>query len=50
MAGDTTDGCLPSKMAPSESSQEMEALSQPEHSDCSQGGVSLSSFGNYFNF
>ena len=48
MAGDTTDGCLPSKIVPSESSQEMESVSQsqPEsdhhqHSVCSQSpGVS----------
>ena len=43
MAGDTTDGCLPSKMVPSsQSSQEMEAQSdsdQNQHSVCS-GGVS----------
>ena len=40
MAGDTTDGCLPSKMVPSQSSQEMEAVSQQEadhqHLDSSQ--------------
>lgn len=46
MAGDTTDGCLPSKMVPSQSSQEMDTVSQQDvdhqHLDCSQGGNSQS--------
>ena len=57
MAGDTTDGCLPSKMVPSQSSQEMETVSQSEadqlqQSDCSQGVslyvISVTPRGNYF--